>query len=146
MSNVGFGIDFMFYEVGHPDILHSFFSTMSYHTEPDGWGTKYPLLMKSLYFDELRWEDVREARENLKEIIKQLEEKKTEEIIWDIEDITKRPPWEGRELPPQVIDLVTYFAREDGQTFSDLLFKAFDFAEALKHDIVIRKSLADKTS
>ncbi|WP_242143725.1 MULTISPECIES: Imm70 family immunity protein [unclassified Bacillus cereus group] len=145
MSNVGFGIDFMFYEVGHPDFLHSFFSTMSYHTEPEGWGTKYPLLMKNLYFDKLNWEDVEEARKNLKEIQSILQKKKPEEIIWDIEDITKRPPWEGKALPSQVVDLVTYFAREDGKTFSDLLFKAFDFSETLKHEIVIRKSLADTT-
>lgn len=118
---------------------------MSYHTEPEGWGTKYPLLMKNLYFDKLSWEDVEEARKNLKEIQSILQKKKPEEIIWDIEDITKRLPWEGKALPPQVVDLVTYFAREDGKTFSDLLFKAFDFSETLKHEIVIRKSLTDTT-
>lgn len=37
---VGFKIDFLFYPVGHRDFLHSFFSTISYQLELDGWGTK----------------------------------------------------------------------------------------------------------
>ncbi|EOP92832.1 immunity 70 family protein [Bacillus cereus] len=146
MSNAGFGVDVIFYEVGHPDLLHSFFSTMSYHTEPEGWGTKYPLLMKDLYFKKLSWEDVKEARENLKEIQNVLQKKKPDEVVWDIEDLEKRPPWDGQQLPPQVTDLTTYYVTSRGVTYFDLLFHAFDDAQEVEIDIVIRKSLADKTS
>lgn len=55
---VGFMVDCFFYEVGHGDFVHSFFSTISYHLEKDGWGTKYPLLMNDLYHDKLKWSDV----------------------------------------------------------------------------------------
>ena len=50
---------------------------MSYHTEPEGWGTKYPLLMKNLYFDKLSWEDVEEARKNLKRNSKHITKEET---------------------------------------------------------------------
>lgn len=39
------------YEIGHPDFFHSFFSTISYHLEPNGWGSKYPILMKNFIKD-----------------------------------------------------------------------------------------------
>ena len=47
---VGFFFDCFYYEVGHVDFLHSFFSTISYHLEPNGWGTKYPKLLNDLYY------------------------------------------------------------------------------------------------
>lgn len=143
---LGFGVDCIFYEVGHPDLLHSFFSTMSYHAEPEGWGTKYPLLMKDLYFDKLSWGDVKEARENLKEIQNILQKRKPDEVVWDIEDLTKRPPWDSQPLPPQVINLATYYATPRGVTYFDLLFHALDDAQEVEIDVVIRKSIADKTS
>ncbi|ACO25640.1 immunity 42 family protein (plasmid) [Bacillus cereus 03BB102] len=74
---VGFKVDIFFYETGNPDFLYSFFSTMSYHTESECWGTKYPLLMKNLYFDKLRWEDTEEVLQNVEEIRKILREEVT---------------------------------------------------------------------
>lgn len=46
---VGFHFDCFFYQIGHGDSLHSFFSTISYHLEPDSWGTKYPKLLSNLH-------------------------------------------------------------------------------------------------
>ena len=36
-------------EIGAPSFLHAFFSTVSAHCEPAGWGTRFPYLMKELY-------------------------------------------------------------------------------------------------
>jgi len=44
--SVGFLVDCFFYEVGRGDFLHSFFSTISYQLEKEGWGTKYPYFYK----------------------------------------------------------------------------------------------------
>ncbi|MFB6469452.1 Imm70 family immunity protein [Cytobacillus sp. Hz8] len=72
--------------------------------------------------------------------------KQPEEVVWDIENLEKGPPWDGQELPPQVTDLATYFATSRGITYFDLLSHAFDDAEEVEIDIVIRESIADKTS
>lgn len=46
---VGFRIDFLFYQIGHGDLLHSFFSTISYQKEDRGrW---YRLDKKSMWYD-----------------------------------------------------------------------------------------------
>ncbi|SFI36636.1 MULTISPECIES: Imm70 family immunity protein [unclassified Bacillus (in: firmicutes)] len=138
MSVVGFKVDMFFYEVGHPDLLHSFFSTMSYHTEPEGWGTKYPLLMKDLYFDKLKWKDAPEALKNIEEIREKLSEIPPSEVVWDIEDIAKRPPWEDN-LPEQVTNLENYYATPRGTTFFTLLINALKDSIQDKMDVIIKK-------
>lgn len=62
---VGFKIDFLFYQVGHGDLLHAFFSTISYHLEPEGWGTRYPYLLQHLYKGQLAWSDAASALKEL---------------------------------------------------------------------------------
>ena len=62
---VGFRIDFLWYQVGHVDFLHSFFSTICFHLEEGRWGSKYPYLMNKLYQGSLEWEDVSFARGEL---------------------------------------------------------------------------------
>lgn len=43
---VGFKVKYYWYQVGHGDFLHSFFSTISHYLEQNGWGTEYPYLIK----------------------------------------------------------------------------------------------------
>jgi hypothetical protein len=135
---VGFLVDCFFFEAEHADFLHSFFSTISYHLEKDGWGTKYPLLMKDLYTDKLKWSDVALARNQLKEIEEQLSKYSPKQVIWDIEDLSKVPPWQ-HNISPKVTNLANYFATSDGKTFFGVLYKAMDVAEEDKCDLKIIK-------
>ncbi|HDR7714975.1 immunity 70 family protein [Bacillus albus] len=133
---VGFKVDIFFYEVGHPDFLHSFFSTISYHTEPEGWGTKYPLLMKNLYFDKLSWEDTEEALQNVEEIRGILSKLPPSKVIWDIEDVEKQPPW-GNKIPTRITSLENYHATPTGKTFLDLLSNALKVAKRNEIDVTV---------
>ena len=36
-------------ELGAASFVHAFFSTISAHCEPDGWGTSFPHLLNALY-------------------------------------------------------------------------------------------------
>ncbi|MCY8609868.1 immunity 70 family protein [Bacillus haynesii] len=134
---VGFMVDCFFYEAGHGDFVHSFFSTISYHLEKDGWGTKYPLLMNDLYHDKLKWSDVPAARNNLKEIEAELSKLPPENVVWDIEDLSKNPPW-GNNISPKVTNLSNYFATNDGKTFFEVLYKAMDASEEDQYDMTIQ--------
>lgn len=71
---VGFKVKYYWFQVGHSDFLHSFFSTISYHLEPYGWGTKYPYLMKELYNGKLDDKYVMAAIMELEEIRERLKE------------------------------------------------------------------------
>ncbi|SDY39700.1 Imm70 family immunity protein [Bacillus sp. 166amftsu] len=134
---VGFSVDMFFYEAGHPDFLHSFFSTVSYHCEPDGWGTKYPLLMQDLYFERLKWQDVSAALKNVEEIREKLSKLPPSEVIWDFEDITKKPPY-GDKIPAKITNLANYHTIQ-GTSFLDLLKNALKESEECKMDVTIEK-------
>ncbi|WP_242221405.1 Imm70 family immunity protein [Bacillus cereus group sp. BfR-BA-01380] len=135
---VGFSVDMFFYEAGHPDFLHSFFSTISYHTEPEGWGTKYPLLMKDLYFDKLKWQDATEALKNVEEIRETLSKIPPSKVIWDIEDLTKKPPY-GDKIPEDITNLAEYHTTGRGTEFLTLLKNALKDSVEEKQDVTIEK-------
>ncbi|KFN02325.1 hypothetical protein D0U04_28365 [Bacillus clarus] len=138
MSVVGFGVDSFFYETEHPDFLHSFFSTISYHTEPEGWGTKYTLLMKDLYFNKLNWQDASEALKNVEEIRETLSKIPPSEVIWDIENLTKKPPY-GDKIPEDITNLAAYYTTERGKAFLTLLRNARKGSVEEKQDGTIGK-------
>lgn len=135
---VGILVDCFYYELGHSDFVHSFFSTISYHLEKEGWGTKYPLLMNELYNDKLNWDDVSVVKANLNEIEQELSKHLPEQIIWDIDDLTQNPPW-GDKISSKVINLANYFATIDGKTFFEVMRTAMDVAEEDKCDLKIHK-------
>jgi hypothetical protein len=133
---VGFRIDFLFYQVGHGDFLHSFFSTVSYHLEPNGWGTEYPYLLKQLYNGKLAWTNVPDVINELREIRSKLSKLKPNEVIWDFDDLNKRPPW-GENISKDITDLSNYFVTSDGRDLFEVLFKALDDSVTEKTDIEI---------
>ncbi len=46
---VGFKVKFYWYQIGHGDFLHSFFSTVAYNLENGNWGSRFPVIMNELY-------------------------------------------------------------------------------------------------
>lgn len=130
-------VDCFFYEVGKGDFLHSFFSTISHHLEREGWGSTYPYLLKDLYHDTLRWTDAAKARAEAQDIESKLSLLKADQIVWDIEDLSKLPPW-GDVINPQVTNLANYFATPEGHTFFEVLYKALEVAIEERADVTIR--------
>lgn len=120
---VGFRVDFLWYQVGHGGFLHSFFSTISYHLEPDGWGTRYPYLLKKLYQGKLSWEEASKALEEVENIQMQLEKYTPDKVIWDIEDLSKQPPWKDN-ISSEITSLSNYFVTSDGRDLIEILKKA----------------------
>ena len=55
---VGFKVKFYWYQIGHGDFLHSFFSTVAYNLENMKWGSRFPVIMKELYQGHLPKEHV----------------------------------------------------------------------------------------
>jgi len=134
---VGFFFDCFFYQVGHGDFLHSFFSTVTYHLEPNGWGTKYPYLMNDLYYKRLKWSDIPKAIDEAKEINEKLANYTPSEVIWDIEDLSKQPPW-GNNISSNVTSLSNYFVTSDGRSLIEVLLKALNQAYEDKFDLEIK--------
>ncbi|MGG1226894.1 immunity 70 family protein [Bacillus halotolerans] len=133
---VGFKVKYYWYQVGHGDFLHSFFSTVSYHLEEQGWGSKYPHLLNELYQGKLETKNIEPALEELKDIKERLKEYSPSQVVWDIEDSNKRPPW-GDNISEDITDLSNYFVTCDGEDFISLLKSALEKGLKTKSEVLI---------
>ena len=61
---VGFKVKFYWYQIGHGDFLHSFFSSVAYHLENGDWGSRFPVIMNELYQGKIKCEDMDDAIED----------------------------------------------------------------------------------
>ena len=59
--SVGFQVSYNWYEIGSADFLYAFFSTVAYNLEKGIWGSKFPVIMKRLYLEELNGKDIDRA-------------------------------------------------------------------------------------
>lgn len=133
---VGLKVKYYWYPIGHGDFLHSFFSTVSYHLEPNGWGTKYPLLLKKLYNGKLEYKYIKDVIKEIDEIQESLKNYSPSQVVWDIEDLSKTPPW-GDNISDEITDLSNYFVTSDGEDLITILKKALNKALKIKSDVEI---------
>jgi hypothetical protein len=117
---IAFSVKDSLRELGAADFVHAFFSTISFHLEPDGWGTKYPRLMNELYQGELSSAHAAEARRELEDIKRKLTQKGPDAVVWDIENLDAKPPW-GENISPVITDLANYFVTSDGRKLIEVL-------------------------
>ena len=89
---VGFSVGFFWYQIGSGDFLHSFFSTVAYNLERKRWGSNYPVVMNELYQGKLESEKINDAINEVKDIQVQLRRYAPNQVVWDIDDLSKQPP------------------------------------------------------
>jgi len=136
MMGVGIKVDFLWFPLGNGDFVHSFFSTVCYNLENGAWGSRFPCLMNCLYQGEISHENVDELRDELLIIQKEFLTLSTEKIIWDIEDLSKQPPW-GEDISPKITSLSNYFVTSDGEDLFNEMFKAIHESQAEKQSIIL---------
>jgi len=124
----------IFYIIGTGSFMHSFFSTIAYRLEDNKWGTKFPNLMNGLYNAEIEPDESIWVLEELKIIKQELSNLTPDKVIWDIDDLTKLPPW-GDNIAETITDLSNYFVTSDGKQLLDV------FENALQASIDIKKSI-----
>lgn len=101
-------------EIGTSDFFHAFFSTIAGNLEPEGWGTRFPVIMRNLYSGELNQFYAVRALAELNEITLELSKLPVSKIIWDIDDARKAPPW-GDNIASSIQDLSDYFVTSAGR-------------------------------
>lgn len=134
---VSFRVGCMMYEIGTASFLHSFFSTVAYRLENNRWGSKFPVIMNELYQGKLSFENVPAAKEELTQIKKALTKLSPNKVIWDIEDLSKQPPW-GDNISEEISSLGNYFITCDGRDFIEVFFMTLNAAIKIKKDVMIQ--------
>ena len=94
---VGLKVDMFWYPVGTGDFLHSFFSTICFNLENSAWGNRFPTLMNELYSGDLDHRSIDPAIKELITVRNELKNFPPEKVVWDMDDLTKRPPWGGQD-------------------------------------------------
>ena len=88
------------------------------------------------YSEKLKWQNIKFARDELKEIQGRLKEILPDKVVWNFEDLSACPPW-GDNISNEITDLSNYFITSDGRNLISLLFEVFDEAERREEDIEI---------
>ncbi|MBO0467043.1 immunity 70 family protein [Enterococcus plantarum] len=120
---IGIKVDFLWFSIGTGDFLHSFFSTICGNLENMKWGSKFPIVMNNLYEGEISVKDIHEAQKELRTIQEEFSKISPDKIIWDIENLEKRPPW-GNNISKDIKNLSDYFVTSDGENLFDVLNEA----------------------
>jgi hypothetical protein len=123
-------------EIGSPGFLHSFFSTISRLGEPDGWRTAYPCLLLALYRGHLPAHRAPEALRELLAAKDVLSEHPPADVVWDIEDLSARPPW-GDDISPDITSLGDYFVTSTGRDLFAVLEECLADAAESGQDVGI---------
>lgn len=119
-------------EIGSPDFFHAFFSTISVNLEPQGWGSKFPILMKYLYQGGLEAALASDAVAEIKQVRNALKNLPPHRVVWDFEDRSKQPPW-GENISPEITSLADYFVTSTGRDLISTLVEALE--DAAKNNI-----------
>ncbi len=109
---IGLSVKYNYYIVGHSSFLECFFNTVRYHFEQGKWQFEATLFFKDLYNGKVHWQDAPELIRVLKEVRTKLSILKTSDVVWDIDDLSKRPPWEDN-ISDDIISLANYFRTSD---------------------------------
>lgn len=125
-TTVGFTIDNIFSEIGSSDFLHSFFSTISFHLEPNGWGSRFPEIMNQLYQGKLEASAAPQALKDTHAIKAALEKIPAQKVVWDIDNISVKPPW-GDYIDKSVTSLANYHITSTQRVLLDLLIENLEF-------------------
>lgn len=134
---VGFKVKFYWYQIGNGDFLYSFFSTVAYNLENENWGSRFPIIMNELYYGKVSNENTEKAIKELGIIQKELKEFTPEKVIWDIEDLSKEPPW-GSDISKDITDLSNYFVTSDGKDFLTVFSHALEKAKEINAELEIK--------
>lgn len=136
---VGLSVRFLFFSIGNGDFFNSFFHTIHYHLERGEWGSRYPLVLKNLYMGEVPYDKLSELEEELIDIKNRLKSIPPSQIIWDIEDLNKKPPW-GNDISRDITDLSNYFVTSAGNDLFKVLFDAVVKAKELVSNIKVKST------
>lgn len=135
--SVGFKVKFYWYQIGQGDFLHSFFSTVAYNLENKIWGSRFPIIMNELYQGKIEYKNINVALEELDMIKTELKSLSPQDVVWDIEDLSKQPPW-GNNISEHITDLSNYFVTSDGNDFLIIVSHALEKAKEVNSEIEIK--------
>jgi hypothetical protein len=100
-------------------------------------GKSFPSNYERVISRETECDNTDKALEELSIIKKELQKFSPEKVVWDIEDLSKQPPW-GNDISKDITDLSNYFVTSDGNDFLTVFSHALEKAKEVNAEIVIK--------
>lgn len=69
-------------------------------------------------------------------IQKKLSKLPPEKVVWDIEDLEKKPPW-GNNISTDIKNLADYFITSEGDNLIEIIHEAFVQSEIEHQDVIV---------
>lgn len=135
-TTVGLEIDRIFSEVGSPDLLHAFFSTISVHLEPRGWGSRFPELMNQLYQGTLEPTNAETALRDARSIKEALAKLPAAHAVWDIADRAATSPL-AESMNKAATSLANYHRTSTNRVLMDVLIECLEFQTQCKQKLSV---------
>ena len=104
----------VFTQVGPSAILHGLFSTISHNLEPEGWGSRFPVVMNDLYQGRVDAPQMSSALSELRVIASELQDVPVAQVVWDIDNPTA-PPSPHYTLGASATNAADYFVTVTGR-------------------------------
>ena len=123
MKIVGFKIYSDWMEFGYSETLYSFFSTVCYNLENKEWGSRFPIIMNSLYYDEefgVKYEDIEEFQKEIKIIQDEFSKLKPKNAIWSFEDEIFQIPKNKPNIDYDAKSLESFYQNNFSKNIFDL--------------------------
>lgn len=145
--SIGIEVGHSWFQIGRADYFDSFFSTVAYYIEEKKWGSKYPLIMRTMYNGEIQPIDADLAINELKDIQKRLSELSKEDhpIIWDARNMSVSPPDWAINNNSEVTTLMNYYVVNDGRDLIGILIKALEKSKDINKKLTIKSLNSEST-
>ena len=135
MINVGFLVYTSWTEFGYSETLYSWFSTICYRLENREWGSRFPIVMNKLYYDEengVPYEDLDTFKAELVMIKNEFSKLSAKDAIWSFEANILEVPANMPNINYKARDLVGFNINKRGKNILDIIFRKCESMQYFK--------------
>jgi hypothetical protein len=82
--------------------------------------------MNKLYQGAVEAQDADALLKELRDIHEKLQKFRPDQVVWDIEDLSAKPPW-GDDISPRITGLSNYFVTSTGRDLFEAIIENVEF-------------------
>jgi 2,3-bisphosphoglycerate-dependent phosphoglycerate mutase len=124
------------YDIAPAAVIEGFFATISYRLEPDGRGTRFPIVMDRLYAGRMSTADAPQALRELAEIDSGLVRLTPDRVVWSLSDL-RLPDDSGVAVNRAARNARDYFVAPDGRPLLAVFREAVQLSVERNEPVVL---------
>ncbi|MEA1880586.1 MAG: Imm70 family immunity protein [Campylobacterota bacterium] len=133
MNNIGFLVYTSWTEFGYSETLYSWFSTICYRLEDGEWGSRFPVVMNDLYYNEengVGYDKLETFKEEIKIIKSKFSKLTPNEAIWSLEDNNLKIPNNMPNINYDAKSLVNFYIKTNSnKNIFDIIYRKIESME-----------------